>query len=71
MRVLLIATHQHNWLLSRMHVQPWPSGLVSLAGALAASPRTVKTLELMCPDDPLGDVERAVRELQAVEACDL
>ena len=71
MRVLLIATHQHDRLLRRMHVQPWPSGLVSLAGALAASPRTVKTLELMCPDDPLGDVERAVRELQAVEACDL
>jgi len=25
----------------------------------------------MCADDPLGDVERAVRELQAVEVCDL
>jgi len=25
----------------------------------------------MCADDPLGDVEWAVRELQAVEVCDL
>jgi len=71
MRVLLIATKQHDRLLSRMQAQPWPIGLASLAAALAALPRTVKTLDLMCSDDPLGDVERAVRELQPVEVCDL
>jgi len=64
MQVLLIATNQHDRLLSRLHAQPLPIGLAYLAGALAASPHTVKTLDLMFSDDPLGDVERAVRECQ-------
>ena len=38
-----------------------PIGLAYLAGALAASPHAVKTLDLMFSADPLGDVEQAVR----------
>ena len=64
MRVLLIATNQHDRLMSRMNAQPLPIGLAYLAGALAASPHVVKTLDLMFSEDPLGDVEQAVREFQ-------
>jgi hypothetical protein len=64
MRVLLIATNQHDRMMSRMNAQPLPIGLAYLAGALAASPHRVKTLDLMFSKDPLGDVEQAVREFQ-------
>ncbi len=64
MRVLLIATNQYDRLMSRMNAQPLPIGLAYLAGALAASPHRVKTLDLMFSEDPLGDVEQAVREFQ-------
>jgi B12 binding domain len=61
MRVLLIATNQYDRCMSRMHAQPLPIGLAYLAGALAASPHVVKTLDLMFSADPLGDVEQAIR----------
>ena len=47
MRVLLIATNRYNRCMSRMQAQPLPIGLAYLAGALAASPHAVKTLDLM------------------------
>ena len=47
-----------------MQAQPLPIGLAYLAGALAASPHAVKTLDLMFSEDPLGDVEQAVREFR-------
>ena len=64
MRVLLIATNRYDRCMSRMQAQPLPIGLAYLAGALAASPHAVKTLDLMFSEDPLGDVEQAVREFQ-------
>ena len=68
MRVLLIATNRYDRCMSRMQAQPLPIGLAYLAGALAASPHIVKTLDLMFSDDPLGDVQQVV---QAGEAQDL
>ena len=56
MRVLLIATNRYDRCMSRMQAQPLPIGLAYLAGALAASPHAVKTLDLMFSEDPLGDV---------------
>ena len=47
MRVLLIATNRYDRCMSRMQAQPLPIGLAYLAGALAASPHAVKTLDLM------------------------
>ena len=64
MRVLLIATNQYDRCMSRMQAQPLPIGLAYLAGALAASPHVVNTLDLMFSEDPLGDVEQAVRAFQ-------
>ncbi len=64
MRVLLIATNRYDRCMRRMQAQPLPIGLAYLAGALAASPHAVKTLDLMFSEDPLGDVEQAVREFQ-------
>lgn len=64
MRVLLIATNQHDRLMGRMQAQPLPIGLAYLAGALAASPHQVKTLDLMFAEDPLGDVAQAIRAFQ-------
>src|SRR5262245_12677704 len=64
MRVLLIATNRYDRCMSRMNAQPLPIGLAYLAGALAASPHVVKTLDLMFSDDPLDEVERVVREFQ-------
>src|SRR5262245_65998532 len=64
MRVLLIATNRAERSRSRMQAQHLPIGLAYLAGALAASPHVVKTLDLMFSEDPLGDVEQAVREFQ-------
>src|SRR5919197_5583814 len=64
MRVLLIATNRYDRCMNRMNAQPLPIGLAYLAGALAASPHTVKTLDLMFSDDPLGDVQQAVQEFQ-------
>jgi len=64
MRVLLIATNQYDRLMSRMNAQPLPIGLAYLAGALATSPHTVKTLDLMFSEDPLGDVEQTIRDFQ-------
>ena len=64
MRVLLIATNRYDRCMSRMNAQPLPIGLAYLAGALAASPHIVKTLDLMFSDDPLGDVQQVVQEFQ-------
>jgi hypothetical protein len=64
MRVLLIATNQYDRCMSRMQAQPLPIGLAYLAGALAASPHVVNTLDLMFSEDPLGNVEQAVRAFQ-------
>src|SRR5215470_8815889 len=64
MRVLLIATNRYDRCMSRMQAQPLPIGLAYLAGALAASPHTVKTLDLMFSGDPLRDVEQAVRAFE-------
>src|SRR5262249_47432392 len=64
MRVLLIATNRYDRCMSRMQAQPLPIGLAYLADALAASPHAVKTLDLMFSEDPLGDVEQAIREFQ-------
>jgi len=64
MRVLLIATNRHDRCMSRMNAQPLPIGLAYLAGALAASPHVVKTLDLMFSEDPLGDARQAVQEFQ-------
>src|SRR2546428_11510615 len=64
MRVLLIATNRYDRCMSRMNAQPLPIGLAYLAGALAASPHVVKTLDLMFSEDPLGDVQQAVQEFQ-------
>jgi hypothetical protein len=64
MRVLLIATNRYDRCMSRMQAQPLPIGLAYLAGALAASPHAVKTLDLMFSEDPLGDVEQAIREFR-------
>ena len=64
MRVLLIATNRHDQLMSRMSARPLPIGMAYVAGALAASQHTVKTLDLMFSEDYLGDVEQAVREFQ-------
>ena len=52
MRVLLIATNQYDRCMSRMQAQPLPIGLAYLAGALAASPHVVNTLDLMFSEDP-------------------
>lgn len=64
MRVLLIATNRHDQLMSRMSARPLPIGMAYVAGALAASQHTVKTLDLMFSEDYLGDVEQVVREFR-------
>ncbi len=64
MRVLLIATNQHDRLMSRMDARPLPIGLAYVAGHLDRQRHSLKVLDLMFSDEPLAEVERTVREFE-------
>lgn len=64
MRVLLIATNQHDRLMSRLNARPLPIGLAYVAGAFADSRHAVSILDLMFSEDACAAVEQAVRDVQ-------
>ena len=64
MRVLLIATNQHNRLMGRMNAQPMPIGLAYVAGHLDRQRHSVRILDLMFSDDFRVEVRGAVEEFQ-------
>jgi len=61
-RVLLIATNQHQRLMNRMDARPMPIGLAYVAGHLDRSRHRLKVLDLMFSEDHLAAVEEAVNE---------
>ena len=64
MRVLLIATNQHDRLMSRLNARPLPIGLAYVAGAFAGSRHAVRSLDLMFSDDTSTAVEQALRDVR-------
>ena len=64
MRILLIATNRHQWLMSRMNARPVPIGLAYIAGHLDPDQHELKVLDLMFSEDYLAETERTVKEFQ-------
>ena len=64
MRALLIATNQHDQLMSRLNAKPLPIGLAYVAGAFADSRHDVSVLDLMFSEGTSGAVEQAVRDVK-------
>ncbi len=62
MRILLIATNQHNKFMNRLSAQPAPIGLAYVGGHLDSKKHDVKILDLMFSDDYLEETEKSVRE---------